>query len=470
MPKKTINKKILPKFLLLGFFLFLWFSPPPNGLTLEAWHLFAIFITTISTTVFKFLNVFTVSILSLSFTILTKTLAPNVAYSGFSKDTILLIVVAFIIAKAVVKSGLGNRIACHIVSKIGQSTLGLAYSAIITDCLIGPAFPSNTARSGVLYPIIEGLALTNKSSPKDGTENRIGKYLMMNSLAGLSISSALWLTGMVTNIVGAGLAKNFGIQITFSTWFLNALVPSSVALAILPWLLKKMLKPQIEKSPQAPLIAKKKLQEMGPTSTQEKVVALTFFLMVLSWSLSEVFFVDKTAVSFLGLGALMLFKVIEVKDIKNEGNALVILIWFAVLYTLSAQLSELGFMKYIGNIIASSLKDFNWLFAYIILIISYILAHYLFVSQSAHLLALFGIFLQVGIDLGIPSIMFCYMLLFATNFFSALTPQASSANIIFIASDYIKTSEVYKFGAIITLVNTFIYLTLGSFWIYFLNY
>jgi len=293
---------------------------------------------------------------------------------------------------------------------------------------------------------------------------------MMNSLAGLSISSALWLTGMVTNIVGAGLAKNFGIQITFSTWFLNALVPSSVALAILPWLLKKMLKPQIEKSPQAPLIAKKKLQEMGPTSTQEKVVALTFFLMVLSWSLSEVFFVDKTAVSFLGLGALMLFKVIEVKDIKNEGNALVILIWFAVLYTLSAQLSELGFMKYIGNIIASSLKDFNWLFAYIILIISYILAHYLFVSQSAHLLALFGIFLQVGIDLGIPSIMFCYMLLFATNFFSALTPQASSANIIFIASDYIKTSEVYKFGAIITLVNTFIYLTLGSFWIYFLNY
>jgi divalent anion:Na+ symporter, DASS family len=32
----------------------------------------------------------------------------------------------------------------------GRSSLGLAYSIVITDALIAPAFPSNTARGGVI--------------------------------------------------------------------------------------------------------------------------------------------------------------------------------------------------------------------------------------------------------------------------------------------------------------------------------
>ena len=65
------------------------------------------------------------------------------------------------------------------------------------------------------------------------------------------------------------------------------------------------------------------------------------------------------------------------------------------------------------------------------------LLHYLFVSQTAHLLALFGVFLDVGVKLGVPAAPLAFQLLFATNYFAAITPQGSSANLLFAGSGYL---------------------------------
>ena len=124
----------------------LWFSPHPEALGQQEWHLFAIFITTIFGVVFNAFNVLPASVLALAITILTGTLPASDAFSGFSEGFILLILVAFLIAKAVVKSGLGTRIALMMISRFGYSSLGLGYSLLATDMIIAPAFPSNTAR------------------------------------------------------------------------------------------------------------------------------------------------------------------------------------------------------------------------------------------------------------------------------------------------------------------------------------
>ncbi len=75
---------------------------------------------------------------------------PAQAFGGFANPSVLLVVVAFLVAQAVVKSGLGQRISLFMVSHFGSSSLGLAYSIVLTDAMIAPAFPSNTARGGVL--------------------------------------------------------------------------------------------------------------------------------------------------------------------------------------------------------------------------------------------------------------------------------------------------------------------------------
>ena len=46
--------------------------------------------------------------------------------------------------------------------------------------------------------------------------------------------------------------------------------------------------------------------------------------------------------------------------------------------------------------------------------------------------------------------MLAFQLLFATNYFSVITPQGSSANLLFAGSGYLTQGELYRLGAITT--------------------
>src|SRR4029077_14432598 len=104
--------------------------------------------------------------------------------------------------------------------------------------------------------------------------------------------------------------------------------------------------------------------------------------------------------------------VITLGDIAKQGDVLATFIWFAVLFTLSSQLNELGFMGFLGRRLAGSLAGLASPTAGLALVAAYILLHYLFVSQTAHMLALFGVFLDVGVKLGVNPAMLAFQLLF----------------------------------------------------------
>ena len=110
-------------------------------------------------------------------------------------------------ARAVVKCGLGERLGHWSSAVFGRSTLGLGYSIFLVDGVIAPAFPSNTARSGVLYPLAFSLAEAAGAKPGDPGRQRLGAFLMFSGIASLSLSSALWLTAMAANPLGAEIAR-----------------------------------------------------------------------------------------------------------------------------------------------------------------------------------------------------------------------------------------------------------------------
>jgi divalent anion:Na+ symporter, DASS family len=71
----------------------------------------------------------------------------------------------------------------------------------------------------------------------------------------------------------------------------------------------------------------------------------------------------------------------------------------------------------------------------------------------------------VGAELGVGVAPLAFHLLFATNYFAAITPQASSANLLFASSGYITQGELYKWGAIHTGLCVLIYLLVGTPWL-----
>jgi DASS family divalent anion:Na+ symporter len=443
----------------------IWFSPVPEGLTAPAWRLFGLFVATIFSVVVGALPILTASVLAVATTVLTGTLEPDKAYSGFANGTILLIVVAFLVASAVVKCGLGQRLGHMVVGVFGRSTLGLSYSIFVVDGIIAPAFPSNTARGGVLYPLTLSLARAAGAEPGQDGRKRLGSFLMFSGMASLSLSSALWFTAMAANPLGAEMARTFGLKFDFGSWLLAASVPTLTAMALLPWVLYKVIGPEVGATPEAPAAARKALAAMGPLSVNEKIVAVTFVGMVALWASASVLGLDSTAIAFLGLGVLLATRVLSLKDIAGEGDVLATFIWFAVLFTLSGQLNELGFMGFLGHRLAGRLGGLNWLSAYMILVVAYVLIHYLFVSQTAHVLALFGVFLDVGVKLGVPAAPLAFSLLFASNYFSVLTPQGSSANLLFAGSGYLTQGDLYRLGALTTAFSLAVYLVVGTPWL-----
>ena len=151
----------------------------------------------------------------------------------------------------------------------------------------------------------------------------------------------------------------------------------------------------------------------------EKVVLAAFGGMVALWAVAATLSIDSTAVAFLGLALLLLSGVLTPAHLAKEGDVLATFIWFAVLFALCGNLNELGFIAYLGGALSAVMGGWSAPAACVALVFAHVVLHYMFVSQTAHLLALFGVFLAVGVKTGLPAALLAYQLLFANNYFSA---------------------------------------------------
>jgi divalent anion:Na+ symporter, DASS family len=77
------------------------------------------------------------------------------------------------------------------------------------------------------------------------------------------------------------------------------------------------------------------------------------------------------------------------------------------------------------------------------------------------------VFLDVGVKLGVPATPLAFMLMFATNFFSIIAPQAASANLLFAGSGYLSQGELYRLGAMTTAISLVIDLLVATPWLMF---
>ena len=462
---RLLLKRLVPFAIGIG----IWFTPIPAGLTAQAWHLFAVFVAAIASVLIGAFPILTDSMIAVGTVVLTGTITPAQAFSGFANTSVLLVVIAFIVAQAVVKSGLGRRISLLMVSRFGGSPLGLAYSIVLTDAAIAPAFPSNTARGGVLFPIVLSVAKGAGSNPEDPEGRRLGGFLMFCTMASLAVSSALWMTATSGNPIGVQIAQKFGLEIGFGSWLLASCVPALVAIAILPLLLSKLFPPRVDKTAEAPAAARAELSGMGAMSRDEWITALAFVLMVAGWVFADRLKINVTSVAFMGFGVLLVTGVLTLDDIAKQGDTLATFLWLAVLFALSGQLNELGFMGYAGERLATHLSGLSWPSLYVTLIVLYVGIHYLFVSQSSQILALLGVFLDVGVRGGVPGPLMAFGLLFASSYFSVITPQGGSQNIIFAASGYLTQRELYRLGLFTTLAFLAVFLLIGTPWVLFVT-
>lgn len=98
-------------------------------------------------------------------------------------------------------------------------------------------------------------------------------------------SSALFLTAAAQNLLCIKLAEELGLIVSnpWVTWFKAASLPALVCLLATPLILYKLYPPEIKDTPDAPALAAKKLESMGPVTQNEWIMVSTMLLAVSLW-------------------------------------------------------------------------------------------------------------------------------------------------------------------------------------------
>lgn len=443
--------------------------PKPVEVTPQAWQLLSIFLSTIAGLVLSPLPVGAWAFLGLTTAVITRTLTFSAAFSAFTNEVIWLIVISFFFARGFVKTGLGDRIATYFVKWLGKSTLGLSYGLTISEALIAPAMPSTTARAGgVFLPIIKSLSLSGGSLPNDKSSKKLGSYLVQSQFQASGNSSALFLTAAAQNLLCLKLAEELGVIVgsPWVSWFKAASLPAIIALLAMPYLMYKIYPPEIKDTPEAPALAAKRLQEMGPVSRNEWAMVATMLLAVSLWVFGDALGIASVVAAMLGLSILLLLGVLDWDDCLSEKSAWDTLAWFAVLVGMASQLTNLGIVQWMSGCVAKSLASFSlsWPAAFGILQASYFLIHYLFASQTGHVGALYSAFLAMHLAAGVPGVLAALALAYNTNLFGALTHYSSGQAAVYYGAGFVELPDVFKMGFIGAIINAIIWSVVGSFW------
>ena len=170
------------------------------------------------------------------------------AFNGFSSDVVWLVVFALFIAKGFNVTGLSKRIGYFFTAVFGKSTLGLSYGLMLTDLILAPAIPSVTGRSsGIVYPILQGIANSYKSFPHTDSARKVGAFLIVTAFQVTVITSTMFMTAMAANPILTSLSGQAGIDISWGMWALGAIVPGIVSLALIPMFIYWIYPPSLNK-------------------------------------------------------------------------------------------------------------------------------------------------------------------------------------------------------------------------------
>ena len=104
------------------------------------------------------------------------------------------------------------------------------------------------------------------------------------------------------------------------------------------------------------------------------------------------------------------------------------------------------------------------------LLLAYLYTHYLFASTTAHITAMFAAFYTAGLALGAPPMLYALMMAAVSSLMMTLTHFATGTSPVIFGSGYTTLGEWWKAGFIMSVVNLFIFVTVGSVWWKVLGY
>ena len=442
-----------------------WFGGTPEGLKPQVWQLFGIYLATIVGLVLK---PFPVPITVLLGVATSSILLSNTkdVLAGYSNTALWLIFAAFALSVAFGKTGLGHRIAYHLVRLFGSTTLRLGYVTAFLDLILSPATPSNTARAaGIVYPINLSIAEAVGSYPGE-TAKKAGAYLLQNGYFATKVTSFLFATAMAPNYLALDfITKLTGVSLNWAQWAAAMFVPGFIMLMLMPLIGYMYERPSVKEIDNKK-IAADGLAELGPMKASEKGLIVIALLAITGWILPTFGIkIDATAVAIVAMIATFVCGIISWDDLLKTKAAWNTLIWFGGILGLSSALTKGKFFEWLAKFLEAHMNFGLDPFMMLILIsIISVVVRYFFASGTAYISAMLPVFLIVGINAGIDPTLLAFIMIGTNAYGGSVTHYGAAPGPIIFSAGYNNVKDWWTVGLISAVVCLVLNYVIGIPW------
>lgn len=320
--------------------------PAPAGIGTPGWRALGIFTVSIALWVTQALPPAITGLLVLALLPLYKVLPSADSFALFGNTAVFFILGAFILAAAIMKSGLSKRAALLLLSRFGHSP-GLLLFGVLFMGWFFALFMSEHAVAAALLPVVLELVRATEATGAPGARS-YGKALLLALAWGTIIGGTGTLLGGARAPLALGiLKKTTGEDLGFFDYS-QAIMPVTIAMLPLAFLILWLLwgRNQVPMAVLREDLAEQN-SELGRVSRKELGIAAIFLLTVFSW-----IFLGKegdlATIAILAAVTLFVFRLVSWDDTEQYVNWGILLMYGGAV-ALGTAMSKSGAAAWAAN-------------------------------------------------------------------------------------------------------------------------
>jgi sodium-dependent dicarboxylate transporter 2/3/5 len=403
------------------------------------------------------------------------------ATTTYYSPLIMLFMGGFIIALAMERWNLHQRIALTIIKVIGTNSSKIILGFMIATMFLS-MWISNTATALMMLPI--AVAIAKKIGDLHSTEKKLElvnfhKALMLSIAYAASIGGMATLIGTPTNAIFSAISLElYDHEITFSEWFALGL-PISLVCLILAWiyLTKIVFRANIANVGAAKDEVSNQLKSLGLMTFEEKMVLVVFVITASAWILRSfvlVRFIPEINDTIIAIGgALLLFvlpakeKYVKLMDWQTARRLpWGILLLFGGGLAIAAAFQTTGLADWLG----AHLAAFDQFHFAVILFVTIVMVNYF--TEITSNVATASVLLPILASLSHTTGVHPFGLMVGASLAAScafMLPVATPPNAIAYSSGYLNMADMVKTGFWMNLITTsilfvFIYYLMPIIW------
>jgi anion transporter len=394
------------------------------------------------------------------------------AFAQLGQPVMILNIASFIMASALVVTGLAKRLTLTLVLKSGLSLDKMFIVFIILNIILGAFISATSAKTAIMLPIFMVIAATYGATGGD-KRNGVGRNMVLQNLLYNNVGASAFLTGSAANLLAAQQLEKAGAPVLYSTW-LMALLPLAIIQCVIGWWTGTRWLLPIKAEDKTPKLEggiqrlKDELNSLGPISKAEIRAGIIFLLVLGLWATDSIHGIRAEVVALAGGCAVLMpaFAGLPRLGVMKWDDADIP--WHMLMFSWGAYV--LGAFVDSTNIVGLTMDSLfkTWgitaatpkvlVFAVMAALFGY--TTLVSESKTARTLIMFPIIIATAKSFGWDLVGFCLPMAFMINQVYVLYYNSKPANISYLTNQY-SMWESFKFG-IVQLTGSVILLVLWA--------